>query len=681
MVMASMQVHLFDRSIWRVEIDTSWDPIDYDQSWPSSYADGGMVKWSKATSTAEGDIEIAFPEIRQVSFWFAGNIYDLERALPHALELPSAFHDRPTEYELFIRLFGDPLVRHSEIPVQKLALRIQVQDMRTPLLHHQSQDVTCDFLNGYAFGNVFGIGIQSTAGWWIVKDVKLKTQAVTRVLSISISQSAPFFGETIELDISLASGNLSEIISVSIPVTHHVLYSSERQAFKGSFLFQGSMPSVFLAIPPTIKTSAQSPPILALRRSHTVAYSSSYLILTSPDGAGVDILGQDFWVKSLPSNKLSWMIVPIGRTSWGLDWHGPSAKDAWSALEALTSILQSDVYGLPESLHIPPHTQVVVIGHSNGGQGTWENDSFGLSGNANFDCSHTSAAYIKSQAYIPLTLARSAHFIDPALRAILESSLTPDDNDLHLSNLVDTPVLAIHGGDDENVPVWHSREATATLKAWYPSANITFKEDPGEGHWYSYVLNSPEAQIFLDNILSNVVLFTVGELIKRQYLEDKRISHPLQAPGRIQISPVHNASLIFFIYIIESTPKLFRSTLHGTPSSPFAKKVLDRNRTPVRVINSTIQVEARKFNKAGQAILFSHPHPTRVDSESFMLFILYNDGSGLERALRLFPFRTGVAIPDWLVVGNKMDNFGAGGIEAAGVWAMDWKFSEAMSWS
>src|ERR1700730_4931520 len=40
---------------------------------------------------------------------------------------------------------------------------------------------------------------------------------------------------------------------------------------------------------------------------------------------------------------------------------------------------------------------------------------------------------------------RFGHFIDPALRAILETSLTADDNDLFLSNLVDTPVLAIHG--------------------------------------------------------------------------------------------------------------------------------------------------------------------------------------------------------------------------------------------
>lgn len=40
---------------------------------------------------------------------------------------------------------------------------------------------------------------------------------------------------------------------------------------------------------------------------------------------------------------------------------------------------------------------------------------------------------------------RSAHFLDPGVRAILETALTPDDNDLFLSNLVNTPVLAIHG--------------------------------------------------------------------------------------------------------------------------------------------------------------------------------------------------------------------------------------------
>lgn len=89
---------------------------------------------------------------------------------------------------------------------------------------------------------------------------------------------------------------------------------------------------------------------------------------------------------------------------------------------------------------------------------------------------------------------RGGHFVDPSLRAILESSLTPDDNDLHVSNLFGTPVLAVHGfvihcflngslesesiflcrGNDENVPVWHTRELVATLKSWYPKADVTY---------------------------------------------------------------------------------------------------------------------------------------------------------------------------------------------------------------
>lgn len=55
------------------------------------------------------------------------------------------------------------------------------------------------------------------------------------------------------------------------------------------------------------------------------------------------------------------------------------------------------------------------------------------------------AGYIKSQAYVPWCMSHFAHFVDPALRAVLDSSLTPDDNDLFLGNLVGKPVLALHG--------------------------------------------------------------------------------------------------------------------------------------------------------------------------------------------------------------------------------------------
>jgi len=69
--------------------------------------------------------------------------------------------------------------------------------------------------------------------------------------------------------------------------------------------------------------------------------------------------------------------------------------------------------------------------------------------------------------------ARLDRSVDPALRGILNASLSMDDNDLFLTNLVDVPTLAIHGGEDENVPTWHSRELISVLKSLNPSADAS----------------------------------------------------------------------------------------------------------------------------------------------------------------------------------------------------------------
>jgi hypothetical protein len=63
-------------------------------------------------------------------------------------------------------------------------------------------------------------------------------------------------------------------------------------------------------------------------------------------------------------------------------------------------------------------------------------------------------------------------------------------------------------------------------------------------------------------------------------------------------------------------------------------------------------------------IMFTHPH--EYSPSAMMLFIIAHDQSGLERAARLFPTRTGLALADWLVVGKRADKQGAYGIEKAG---------------
>lgn len=51
----------------------------------------------------------------------------------------------------------------------------------------------------------------------------------------------------------------------------------------------------------------------------------------------------------------------------GLDWHGSSAADAFTAVTALHDIVCE---GFANWVY-PRDTKVIVMGHSNGGQGAW----------------------------------------------------------------------------------------------------------------------------------------------------------------------------------------------------------------------------------------------------------------------------------------------------------------------
>jgi dipeptidyl aminopeptidase/acylaminoacyl peptidase len=51
------------------------------------------------------------------------------------------------------------------------------------------------------------------------------------------------------------------------------------------------------------------------------------------------------------------------------------------------------------------------------------------------------------------------------------ASLTPYDNPLYTSNLAGLPILVIHGTEDDNVPVWHSRQYIDLVKSWSGDAS------------------------------------------------------------------------------------------------------------------------------------------------------------------------------------------------------------------
>ncbi|KAJ4488323.1 hypothetical protein J3R30DRAFT_3696095 [Lentinula aciculospora] len=619
------------RSQWTVELSREWDilgpfpihareqhflepsfpidvkvPIDLNVSYPSSYADGGQVTWSKAQANKDsGVLEVLFPDSvrwkalrntegwaalqhhavlktsltvypatysssnsrpphlrvqlvgasyftitssnsEKLPRWYAGNIYDMERALPRVVELPTEpALDQPTTYDIFvsgdyeIRLSGDPRVqRNSEIPVQTIKLEVEFDNDTEKVVREPIQDVIPDFVSGWPFGDAIGIGLRARDGWWSVQDARIvhhlkdylslnfpptkfrlaPTQARILPLRIVQHKDLPPVFSSIDVTLNLQRENPSVYdrpldtisLKVSLPAVHLSMWDEPSSVsltpqinpvIKGSYFFgvTDSIPTNFLVVPPIVSGKGRAP-LLALH------------------GAGVDIFAptplESFWAQSLPRQKRSWVVIPSGRTSWGLDWHGPSAQDAWRVLDAVTAILQhskSTIWG-GNKWGIPSTTpggkpKAIVMGHSNGGQGAWHiaerfpDRVLGVI---------PASAYIKSQSYVPWIMSRSAHFVDPFLEAILQTSLTPDDNDLFVGNLHGKDVLAIHGDDDENVPVWHTRELVGILRhlrgVGSNTSRVEYLEFLNQPHWFPSVLNNDLVQQFIDKLLNSVEL-------------------------------------------------------------------------------------------------------------------------------------------------------------------------------
>jgi hypothetical protein len=189
-----------------------------------------------------------------------------------------------------------------------------------------------------------------------------------------------------------------------------------------------------------------------------------------------------------------------------------------------------------------------------------------------------------------------------------------------------------------------------------------------------------------------------------------RIAHDLNAYHRIDAE------------IVNESEALVRSQMGswadgniifiGTSSSPFVEAVIEKKRTAVKLCDGRLIINER-LEQPGegrqtrqivwisdlilfQAVLFLHPHLAKQDAS--ILFLVYTDASSLERAARLLPIRTGVAVPDWLVTSPLMDQYGAAGIKAAGyvdfalsslprdlqlgprLWGNNWDLNLATAW-
>jgi hypothetical protein len=91
----------------------------------------------------------------------------------------------------------------------------------------------------------------------------------TRILPIRISQSKPFYGDTLSLDVFIVSVGPLWTFSVRVPVTQLSYWSGTgAAAIKASYFSPDTAPIGFIALPPTDSIAplkAPTSPILALR--------------------------------------------------------------------------------------------------------------------------------------------------------------------------------------------------------------------------------------------------------------------------------------------------------------------------------------------------------------------------------------------------------------------------------
>ena len=100
---------------------------------------------------------------------------------------------------------------------------------------------------------------------------------------------------------------------------------------------------------------------------------------------------------------------------------------------------------------------------------------------------------------------------------------------------------------------------------------------------------------------------------------------------------------------------------------------IDANKERIRVLGSK---GFHKYKGEGVGAIYLHP----LARSRLALVICGTDEEGLDRAARLFPYRTGVGQPDWIIVGPKMKVQGMQGVEAIGYYSNLWRIEDSVSY-
>lgn len=138
----------------------------------------------------------------------------------------------------------------------------------------------------------------------------------------------------------------------------------------------------------------------------------------------------------------------------------------------------------------------LVVGHSNGGQGTW----YTLTHHPDkvFAAAPLSG-YSSIQNYVPYTFWRPA---DPGRTSVVQSALLPYNHELLLSNAKTIHVFQQHGSADDNVPPYHSRLMSQLIVE--AGGESQYIECLGKPHWWDGIFTTDPLKHFIEDSLSGI---------------------------------------------------------------------------------------------------------------------------------------------------------------------------------
>eukprot|EP01119_Soliformovum_irregulare_P000412 TRINITY_DN10284_c0_g2_i1.p2 TRINITY_DN10284_c0_g2~~TRINITY_DN10284_c0_g2_i1.p2 ORF type:complete len:818 (+),score=238.26 TRINITY_DN10284_c0_g2_i1:2873-5326(+) len=403
------------------------------------------------------------------------------------IHLTSGRHTLYVKTQSSVREFGNTAVISFQCKFLNADSPLQVPSGSTPILP--------SIVDGKPSSRWISVAMANTGLDWI-RNVRVDQVGMTPIdlapgQSSFLNFEAKFPGDSISCPFNLTFCILGELNGKLLPCLE---YSVQ---FSCSFLRNSSYIFTF----PDYDGSVQYAVVIPPTQGCSSGIGNKCSVMLATHGAGVDT-SNPFWAGAFDREPHSWIVLPTGRNPWGFDWHGPSAKSAFAALE----YLRDNLPGIPASQISDFQvdlSRVLYTGHSMGGAGCWYLSSHFSDKALAAACV---AGFISIEKYVPFYLHLGTSHADPILRGILESSIVEYDSDLYAGNLVGIPVMARYGSDDHNVPPWNSRRNSRVIDEL--SRNVTsviVSEAPGEPHWWDSAMNAPIIKNFYQNYLVNTL--------------------------------------------------------------------------------------------------------------------------------------------------------------------------------